>query len=203
MGRFAWKRLILPLRDARGVASIELAFALPVIITCLIGAFELGGILMTEMLMEGAVRDASRAGLTGWCSSGLPRETYIRDIIDSRTLNMIDMSKATITTLVYDSFDDVGKPEPLTKDVDGNGAWDPGDEYEDINGNGQWDADMGLAGLGGEQDVVLYTLSYDYPSLTGLLSPLFGPNGKIHLTATTVVRNEPFGAGCKSGSSTS
>ena len=48
-------------------------------------------------------------------------------------------------TLVYDSFEDIGKPEPLTDD-NGNGSWDDGEAFIDVNGNGVWDEDMGEAG---------------------------------------------------------
>ena len=53
-------------------------------------------------------------------------------------------------TLVYESFADIGKPEPFT-DQDGNGAYNAGEPFVDVNGNGQWDADMGEAGLGGAE----------------------------------------------------
>lgn len=188
------------LGDRRGASAVEAALALPVLIAVLIGAFELGGIMLTEILMEGAVRDASRAGITGNNPQGKTREELIMEVLDSRTLSFVDTDKAVIRQLVYENFADIGKPEPLTKDVNGDGDYDAGqDEYVDINGNGQWDADMGAAGLGGPGDVVVYTVTYDLPSLTGVFSPLYGEDGTIRLTASTAVRNEPFGS--KSGGS--
>lgn len=183
------------LADRRGASAVELAFALPVLIGVLIASFELGAIMLTEMLMEGAVRDASRLGITGGATGDQSRQELILDTIDSRTLHFVDTDKAVITQLVYESFADIGKPEPLTTDVNGDGDYDEGDgdEYADINGNGEWDEDMGAAGLGGPGDVVVYTVTYDLPSLTGVFSPLYGDDGTIRLTASTAVRNEPFG----------
>lgn len=180
--------------DRRGVAAIEFAIALPFLIVLIVGTFELGGLLLTQMLMEGAVRDASRLGITGYKPDGKSREELILETIDSRTLNLVDIDKAVVNELVYQKFADIGKPEPLTTDVNGNGAYDAGDgdEYVDINGNGNWDTDMGAAGLGGPGDVVVYTVTYDYPSFTGLLTPLFGDDGTITLRASTAIRNEPF-----------
>jgi len=63
----------------------------------------------------------------------------------------------------------------------------------DSNGNGEWDADMGLAGLGGPNDIVVYTLRYDWPLMTELLRPLLGADGEFPLKASIAVRNEPFG----------
>jgi len=183
------------LRDERGAAAIETALALPIVIMVLVGAFELGGIMITEVLMEGAVRQASRIGMTNDSYSGLTREQTIREILQEGTLGFVDIDKATVKKLVYTDFSSVGKPEPLTYDANGNGRWDPGDTYVEINGNGQWDEDMGKEGLGGPGDVVLYSVSYDYHSMTGLLSPLFGADGAITLKASTVIRNEPFNVG--------
>ena len=197
------QRLGVKLLDNQdGAVAVELAFALPVIILLLVGAFELGGVMITEMLMEGAVRQASRVGMTNYQEAGLTREQTILKILDEDTLGFVDIDHAVVTQLVYDDFSDIGKPEPLTVDVNGNGQYDAadGDEYTDINGNAQWDADMGAAGLGGAGAVVVYTVKYNYPSLTGILSPLFGNDGTLTLTASTAIRNEPFGSGGLSGS---
>jgi hypothetical protein len=51
---------------------------------------------------------------------------------------------------------------------------------------------MGVAGLGGSGDIVLYTVTYDWTTWTHLVDPLFGKDGKITLTASTAVRNEPY-----------
>ena len=189
------------LHDQEGAVAVELAFALPVVIMLLVGAFELGGVMITETLMEGAVRQASRVGMTNYKEGNLSREQTILKILDEDTLGFVDINKAVVTQLVYSNFSDIGKPEPLTVDVNGNGKYDEadGDEYTDINGNAQWDEDMGKAGLGGAGDVVVYTVKYSYPSLTGILSPLFGNDGTLTLTASTAIRNEPFGSGGLSG----
>ena len=48
------------------------------------------------------------------------------------------------------------------------------------------------AGLGGPGDVVHYRVSYDWRLLTGLLMPALSSNGIIRLSASVVVRNEPY-----------
>jgi hypothetical protein len=102
------------------------------------------------------------------------REERIRQIIDERTLGFVDMDEATIRTLIYGSFEDIGRPEPFT-DGNRNNRPDPG-EYTDVNGNGQWDDDMGRAGLGGPNDIVLYEVEYVTVGMTGLMRPILGPD---------------------------
>ena len=80
------------------------------------------------------------------------------EIVADKTYGLLDMDKVQLDTLVYDDFDDIGKPEPFT-DENGNGAYDAGEPYGDVNGNGQWDPDMGAVGLGAPGDVVVYRLA--------------------------------------------
>ena len=93
-----------------------------------------------------------------------------------------------MTTLIYDSFADVGKPEPYD-DENENGEYDEGEDYLDVNENGEWDEDLGEAGSGTRNEIVLYRLTYPAQSFTGLYS---FADRKVNLTAAVVVRNEPF-----------
>jgi Flp pilus assembly pilin Flp len=175
-----------------GASAMEFALiAMPLVIT-LIGILEVAMILFVNVLLEGAVRDSARYGITGYTTGGLSREDRIRKIIKERTVGMVDMTKVKIETLIYQSFSDIGKPEPLTNDVNGNGRYDPGDGFADVNGNGKWDDDMGKAGVGGPGAVVVYRITYNWPLLTGLLAPVMGSAGYIPLSVSTAVRNEPY-----------
>ena len=178
----------------RGSAFLEFAFALPIVIIVLAGTLELGLVLFADSLLEGAVRDTSRLGITGYAPSSESRDQMILNALKSDTLGLIDINKAIITHKVYDSFADIGKAEPYD-DTNGNGSYDVGEPYTDVNGNGQWDSDMGVAGLGGSGDIVLYTVTYDWTTWTHLIDPLFGKDGAIRLTASTAVRNEPYSGG--------
>ena len=51
--------------DRAGSTMIEFAFAAPVLILFLVAIIELGMVLFASTLMEGALRDASRYGITG------------------------------------------------------------------------------------------------------------------------------------------
>lgn len=174
-----------------GVAATEFAVAAPLVTLTIAALIELSMVMFVSSLMEGGIRDASRFGITGYVPPGSTRELQIRKLVGDATAGLIDIATAIIDTKIYPSFADVGQPEPFT-DTNGNGHYDEGEPFTDSNGNGQWDADMGVAGLGGPGDIVLYKITADWHLMTPLLVPFMGSAGKMTLSASVAVRNEPF-----------
>lgn len=174
-------------RDRNGNAAVEFGLLAPLFVLSIVGVMEVGMILGVQSLMEGAVRDAARFGVTG--QDDTERLEIIGDIIANRTIGLVDLDEAQVDILTYGSFDDVGAPEPFVDAAPFNGVYDPGEAYSDINGNGQWDPDQGKKGAGASSEVVLYRILYDVPSLTGLIDHLLGG---ISLSASIAVRNEPW-----------
>ncbi|HET6469736.1 MAG TPA: TadE/TadG family type IV pilus assembly protein, partial [Geminicoccaceae bacterium] len=169
---------------------VEFALVAPAFIGMICGIMEYSCILFVQTLLEGGAREAARFGVTGQeIDQDGAREARIRAIINEFTLSMIDVDHIDIDTLVYDSFEAIGEPEPY-EDSNGNGAYDSGEPFEDINGNGVWDPDMGTVGLGGPGDIVLYRLTYDWPIIIPIFEPFFGE--KVTLVANIAVRNEPW-----------
>ena len=181
-------------RCTRAAAAIELAFAAPVLFVAIAGVFEMAMVMFVVTLMEGGLREAARFGITGNIPEGVTREQRILGLIEENTIGLINSANIDIDYKIYPSFGDVGKPEPYTDSNPANGSYDPGEAFVDVNGNGQWDSDMGLAGLGGPGDVVLYTVTADWSLLTPLIAPLMGEGGIMQLEASVAVRNEPFPA---------
>lgn len=179
------------LRAQAGSSSAEFALIGLLLVTMTMGVLELAAVLIVNVLVEGGLREASRAGITGYAPVGMSRQDMIMGLIQQHTLNMVTPVTATIEIRVYPSFDSVGQPEPFA-DVNGNGTWDAGEDYNDVNGNGVWDPDMGTTGLGGPGDVVHYRIIYNWRLLTGLLVPALSADGNIRLSASVVVRNEPY-----------
>lgn len=177
-------------RDGSG--ATEFAILAPILCLFLIGILEVGLLLFGTVALEGAVREASRFGLTGYAPAGVSRETALRQVVERHSYGLIESDQLTISYLVYQAFDQVGQPEPFTDSAPGNGQYDPGETFVDVNGNGHWDADMGVAGIGGPGDVVLYTLQYDWPLMTGLLAAFIGHDGRVPIRASIAVRNEPY-----------
>jgi hypothetical protein len=173
--------------DRHGDATIQSAMLVPALILFIVGALEFAIIIFVSSSLEAAVLLASRYGATGSVSGNVSREDRIRAIIEDRTFGLVDMATTQIHTKVYPSFNNIGQPEPLN-DRNHNGQRDAGESYTDTNGNGQWDGDMGVAGMGGPSDIVLYEIEYQTHSITALLEPIIG---EFTHRAAVAVRNEP------------
>jgi len=179
------------LRRRDGVAAIEFAFAFPIVLIVVMGIFEVSMMLFVSSLLEGGLRDAARFGITGATPAG-GREQAIIDIVNSRTIGLVHVQPADVKMRTYQCLADIGKPETLTNDVNGNGQWDPGDTYTDTNGNGVWDTDKASSGAGGAGQVVVYDIVVNWHLMTPFLASVFGNGGVIPLGASIAVRNEPW-----------
>ncbi|WP_420550046.1 TadE/TadG family type IV pilus assembly protein [Curvivirga sp.] len=171
---------------------MEFALVLPFLLVLMFGTIEVGLVMFTQSLMEGALRDASRYGITGQEADADARLESIVQIIEDKTIGLVDMDTARIDVLTYDSFGQIGEGEAYI-DGDGNGQYDLGETFTDENDNGAWDADLGTTGPGGAGDVVLYRISYDWPIIAGYMKSILGSEeGKLPLSASVAVRNEPW-----------
>jgi Flp pilus assembly pilin Flp len=179
-------------KDEEGVTAIEFAIVAPVLLTFLLGIIEVGMIFFNTMLIEGAITNTARLGKTGFVQEGISREQTIMNMLEERTAGMIDLDDITITATVYPGFDTIGDAEPCK--VASCSASSPPGDYDDINGNGKWDSDMGVAGYGYANDVVVYTVTYNWPIMTPFMSAVFGTS-TYNITARAVVKNEPYDVG--------
>lgn len=183
-------------RSQSGAAAIEFALALPPLVLLIIGMFEVAVVMFVSTSVENGLREASRFGITGDVPAGMTRQEQILQIVEDNTFGMLDPATTHITFMTYPSFQDVGQPEPFTDTPAPsplhNGKYDPGETYEDLNGNGQWDEDRGTAGVGNSGEVVRYKVEYEWRLMTPLLADMLGDNGVFKMTASVVVRNEPY-----------
>jgi Flp pilus assembly protein TadG len=185
----ALRRIRAAAADPRGQAAIEFAFLAPIFIGMICAIMEFSGIMFVQSILEGAAREASRYGLTGFAQGGVSREDQILEIVEENTYGIVDMDDLDMETLVYPNFGDIGQPEPFT-DENGNAVWDNDEPFTDVNGNGNWDPDMGAVGLGGPGDVVVYRMSYDWGIMIPWFLRFFG--NSILIQSNIAVRNEPF-----------
>jgi Flp pilus assembly pilin Flp len=180
-----------------GATLIEFALVLPPLLLLVIGMFEVATAMFVSTSVESALREASRYGITGsQPANGQTRQQQILQIIRDHTFGFLDPATTAISFKTYASFQDVGQPEPFVDTPPpgplANGKYDPGENFTDLNGNGQWDADRGTNGVGNAGDVVQYKVDYDWHLMTPFLSQILGNNGVLHMSASLVVRNEPY-----------
>lgn len=182
-------RLRRLLKDCTGVAALEFSLVAMPLLILVVGTVELAVSAFIGSTLESAVLEASRYGITGGTVDGVPRAERVRNMIAQKTLGLINMDDVEMETLVYQSFDQIGQPEPFT-DSNNDGNYNAGEPYTDVNGNGQWDADMGAVGLGGPGDIVIYNISYEWGIVTPFMRNIVGP--VLAQSASIAVRNEPF-----------
>ena len=193
-----------PLDDS-GVAIVEFALVMPILLLMTFGAIEIGLMMATLTTLEGGLKEASRYGITGQSPNDATRIEKIRAILEDHTIDLVNMSEATFTVKTYPSFSGVGQPEPFVDSAPGdpdapnpcyNGTYDDPstgcfETFTDLDGDGVWDADIGKDGAGMGGEVVSYSVEVPWHVMTPFVGPLMAPNGTLPLRATIVVRNEP------------
>ncbi|UAB77200.1 pilus assembly protein [Erythrobacter sp. SCSIO 43205] len=175
-------------RDTQGAALTEFALVAPVLILMIMGIFDMAHSSYTNSLMNGAIQKAAR-DLT--LETGVVRQEDIDDRVINQVRNVVPATaKVELVKLSHFEFEDIGQEEEYT-DTNGNGKCDGGEPYIDYNNNGQWDKDRGAEGIGGARDAVLYTVNVSYDRLLPM-AYLAGLSDTINLSASTVLRNQPY-----------
>ncbi len=182
------------LRDSSGAALVEFAIVAPVFLTLLLGVLDLGQMVYGKALLSGAVVEAARSATF---------ETADTSVSDAKVKAMVQhiLPNATIssTRKSYYDFPDVGRAEKWN-DADKDGICDNGETYTDENANGVWDPDIGVAGNGGANDTVVYSVTATYsPAFPFPLLPKKWHD--LKLQASTVKKNQPFALQAEYGSS--
>jgi Flp pilus assembly protein TadG len=177
--------------DERGATIIEFAIVAPVMCLLLVGAFDVAHGLYTRGVLQGVVQKTARDSTL---ESGL--EANQQAILDGRVRAqasaLANNATITITRKYFRTFSAAAKAqyEPYT-DTNENGTCDQNEPYEDTNNNNRWDAGT-KTGQGNAKDAVLYTVSMTYPRMFPLYR-FVGGSSSTTVTATTVLRNQPYG----------
>ena len=181
-GRF----LIRLRRDRRGATILEFALVLPVMMLLMMGFGDLIYQIYAQSVLTGAVQKAARdSGIEG----GAANSATIDGTVQTIARGVVPRATFVATRKSYDSFSEVA-PEPFT-DTNGNGVRNAGECFTDVNGNGTWDTDPGINGQGGASAVTLYTVTMTYPRAFPVAG-LFGWSNSQTISATTLLKNQPF-----------
>jgi len=174
--------------DDAGATVVEFAIVAPVFLTLLLGVFDYGHMFYAQSVLQGAVHQAGRnSGL----ESGADFMAAIDEDVRGQVHNIVPQGSVLTSRTNYESFNDVNKPEDFV-DANGNAEYDPEECFTDVNSNLEWDEDRGIEGLGGADDVVLYTATLEYDRLVPLFK-FVGGSDQHRISASTILRNQPFG----------
>jgi len=174
--------------DRSGVTLVEFAIVGPVLILMIMGLFDMAHTQYTSSILNGAMQKAGR-DLT------LENANSQQVNIDARVQQQVEAVMPSGAVIEFEKvshfdFSDVSEPEEFT-DQNDDDICNNNEPYIDTNNNGRWDADRGKQGIGGARDVVLYTAIVTYPRLFPMYG-LIGLPQEITLSASTVLRNQPF-----------
>jgi Flp pilus assembly pilin Flp len=175
--------------DQSGAAALEFALIAPLLVMFMLGLADMLYNSYATSILSGAVQKAGR-DQTLQINNSLPSNAALDAQVLQLMRGMAPTATASSTRRSYPNFAAVATPERFT-DSNGDGDRDVGECYVDINGNGTFDLDPGISGDGGASDAVLYTMRITYPRLFPL-HRLIGGNGTMTISASTVLKNQPW-----------
>lgn len=180
--------------DRRGATLVEFALVSPLFFLVLFGVMDLGMQFYAQHILQGAV---SQAGRNSTLEGFVDDQGALDDAVEAAVQTVFSDAILEYKRAAYHEFSQVGKPEEILNDggIGGvaNGEIDPGECFIDINGSGAWERDMGRTGNGGAEDVVRYEVTMRFDRLFPLWA-LLGQPQSTTLTATTMLRNQPYGS---------
>jgi Flp pilus assembly protein TadG len=180
------------LRDQRAISTVEFALVAPVLLLMIMGFFDLAHREYGTAVLQGALQKAARdSTLETADATTIPK---IETAVKTQVTKVLGKGAAfdPPVRLSYTDFAGIGKPETYVDKVPKNNKYDVGECYFDVNGNAKWDADLGKAGNGGAQDAVILKMTVKYPRLFPMAG-LLGWSPTQAITASTVLRNQPYG----------
>lgn len=175
------------LRDRRGVSAVEFGLTAPILFLVVFGSLQVAQGYYVRTVLTGSINAAARKSSL---QSGQTNSTTLDTLVAQSIKYVMPQANVTFTRKNYADFTSVGKPEDFT-DTNSNGTYDPKECFVDMNGNNAWDADMGKSGLGGANDIVVYTVTVSYKQWFGF-AKMFGLPEYQTVPQTTILMNQPY-----------
>lgn len=175
------------LRDRRGVSAVEFGLTAPILFLVVFGSLQVAQGYYVRTVLTGSINAAARKSSL---QSGQTNSSTLDTLVAQSIKYVMPTASITFTRKNYSNFTSVGTPEDFT-DTNRNGKYDTTECFVDMNGNRTWDADMGQSGLGGANDVVVYTVTVTYKQWFGF-AKMFGLPEYQTVPQTTILMNQPY-----------
>ncbi len=154
------------LKGEQGATIVEYALVAPIFILIMCGLFEISAVLFVLVTLDSAVSEISRFGRTGDTISGETQLATARRILIDHTYGLVDTSQVIFRIQPVLTFSAADTSPATVESVD----------------------------FGGTSSNVIYTVTYPWTIITPFISTAaFGGDPTVNLSATAVVKNEPFG----------
>ena len=182
------------LADTQGSPITEFALVLPIALMLMMVLGDLCFQAYVQAVLTGSMQKAGR-------DSALQDNVVNADAIDDKVEKAVkavawsatfDPSRTNYdnyASMAGEIFYDKKYPDPNTGSYDG--ICNHGETYIDQNNNGKYDKDPGVDGQGLASDVTEYTMNVTYNRLFPL-GRLIGWGSTVTLTATTILKNQPY-----------
>jgi TadE-like protein len=174
--------------NIRGVTAVEFALVTPVLLMVLMGGMDASRGAYISSVLYGAVQ---KAGRDNSLETGSTQTTAIDTKIYSVVHPLANDGVLTFKRRSHSNFKRAAREEKFT-DSNANNVREPGECFDDANENGIWDQIGGKNGSGGADDIIVYTATFTYPR-SFPLAGLIGLSDTRVVSATTILRNQPFG----------
>jgi Flp pilus assembly protein TadG len=166
----------------------------------LLGAFDVSHTLYMRSALQGIVQKTARdSSLESGTDS--TQQTTLDNKVRDQIKALANNQTITITRRYYRTFSKAAAAQAEAwTDTNHNSTCDAGEPYQDDNLNSTWDKDGANAGQGGAKDAVLYTVTVSYPRFFPIQNFVGGSN-TTSISASTVLKNQPYGDQATYGSS--
>ncbi len=181
-------------RRQEGAAAVEFAIVASTFLTLMLGVIEYGMIQFTKVQLESAVIQVSRsAGIGNITTNCADRACEMKAILTEKLGGIINPQNVTLTSTVITAPDTASPAIPDICLDDANNPYPSSCSSNYIeNGSNNTYNPPTAANAGNTSDMVEIRVTYLWKVLFPILNSYIGNDGNLTLTASTVVKNEPF-----------
>jgi len=181
------------LRDTRGTTIIEFAVVAPIFFLIIFAIIELGLLMFSQVALESATMQVSRSAAICNKESGGGADCAqaVRTLIAARTRGLINAENIRIQANPLANGGIPSNPELCLTNPPSTPAICPsGTMFDDRNGNGRYDG-PGEVTVGTAGQLVEIRVSYPWRTLIPMMDRIYGDDGVMLLSASTIIKNEP------------
>lgn len=181
-------------RDAKGATIIEFALVAPVFFFVIFCIIELGLLLFSQVALESATMQVSRASSLGGTSNGCDRACTVRRLVEQKTRGLINGERVRVEARPLAQGGLPPAPDICLSDPNSIVSCAPNQPFKEVNGiNGfQGTQDLNNASVGSAGDLVEIRVNYPWRLMIPFLDGIYGQDGVVMLSSSTVIKNEPF-----------